>query len=64
LALFGAINYGRHVNFISVLDRCSIFTIVHGVQRALVAGDTDFAPQRLSDGAIVACLPREGVNSL
>ena len=60
MAWFEAINYGRPINFTSVLlDICSIFTVVHGVQGTLVAGDTDFLPQRLSDGAIVACLPHE-----
>lgn len=65
MAWFEAINYGRPINFISVfLDICSIFAILHGVQAALVAGDANFIPQGLSDGAIVACLPHERVNSL
>ena len=68
MAWLEAINYSNPVNCRGctsiLLDICNIFTIVHGVQGALVAGDSDFLPQDLSDGAMVTCLLHECVNSL
>lgn len=68
MAWLEAINYRHPIDCWGstsvLLDICNIFTIVHGVQGALVAGDTDFLPQGLSDGAMVTCLLHQCVNSL
>jgi hypothetical protein len=63
MAYLETINYRHPINCRGCasifLDVCYVFTIVHGVQGALVAGDTDFLPQRLRDVTIVTCLPHE-----
>jgi hypothetical protein len=41
------------------LGVCYVFTIMHGVQGALVAGDMDFLPQGLCNVTIIARLPHE-----
>jgi hypothetical protein len=68
MAWLQAINYSHPVNCWGcasiLLDVCNIFTIVQGVQGALVAGDTDFLPQGLSDGTMVTRLLHQRVNSL
>lgn len=63
MACLEAINYRHPVNCRSCtsvfLDICYVFTIVHGVQSALIAGDMDFLPQGLIDVTVVTCLPHE-----
>jgi hypothetical protein len=63
MAWFEAINYRCPVNFWCsssvLLDVGSVFTIVHSVQGTLVAGDTEFLPQRVGYGTIVTCLPHQ-----
>ena len=68
MAWLEAIKYRHPVNCWGctsiLLDICNIFTVVHGVQSALVAGDTEFLPQGFSDGTVVTCLLHQRVNSL
>jgi hypothetical protein len=63
MAYLEAINYRHPINCRGCtsifFDVCYVFTIVHGVQGALVAGDTDFLPQGLRDVTIVTSLPHE-----